>query len=75
MKKIDFLISRFLDVLLIAVAAVWSFGVDTYPILQWIGMPIFILMFWVWAIFSDSLVKIMEWCNDHIKEEGDDESK
>lgn len=74
MKVFDFVVSRFLDVVLIATAAVWSFGVDTYPILQWIGMPIFFVVFWVWAIFSDSLVKIMEWCEKHIKE-GDDESK
>lgn len=74
MKVFDFVVSRFLDVLLIAVAAVWVFGVDYYPILQWIGMPIFIMVFFVWAVFSDSLVRIIEWCGKHV-EERDDESK
>lgn len=74
MKVFDFIISRFLDVLLIAVAAVWVFGVDYYPVLQWIGLPLVVVVFFVWAVYSDSLVRIIEWCSDHIKE-GDDEGK
>lgn len=68
MKTFDFIVSRFLDVLLIATIATWLFGVDTYPILQWIGIPMVIVVFFVWAVFSDSLVRIIEWCSDHIEE-------
>ena len=74
MKVFDFVVSRLLDVLLIATIAVWVIGVDAYPILQWIGLPMLFIVFFVWAVFSDSLVRIIEWCGKHI-EEGDDDSK
>lgn len=74
MKVFDFVVSRFLDVLLIAVAAVWVFGVDYYPILQWLGFPMLGVAIQLWVVYSSSFDRFVEWCEKHIKE-GDDESK
>ena len=47
------------NVLLVAVILLWVVGVDYMPVMQVLGLPLFIGAFALWAKFSDTAKKII----------------
>lgn len=53
--------SLFANVLFVAVGLLWIVGVDYMPIMKVLGLPLFIGAFALWANWSKTFRKLIEW--------------
>lgn len=49
------------DVVLIAAGLLWIVGVDYFPVMKWIGLPLNLGAFAIWAKFSPNFEPFCKW--------------